>query len=46
MVNTMIHTLHDDLDKRSKTIYLEAMEGRVYYKKGTIKKFGDIIAQY
>lgn len=43
---TMLQKLQDELDKGSKTIYLEAMEARVRYQKDIIKQFGDIIAQY
>ena len=46
MVNNMIHMLEDELDKGSNTIYLEAMEERVCYKKDAIKQFGDIITEY
>ena len=46
MVNTMLHMLRDELGISSKTIYLDAMEVRVFYQKDTIKQFGDIISQY
>lgn len=45
-VKTMLHMLQDELDKGSKTIYLEAMEERFCYQKDTIRHFGDNIAQY
>ena len=37
MVKTMLHMLQDEMDKGSKTIYLETMEARVCYQKDTIK---------
>ena len=46
MVNAMLHMLQDELDTGSKTIYQEAIEERVHYKKYTIGQFGDIITQY
>jgi len=46
MVNTMLQILQDELDKGSKTIYLETMEERVRYQKDTIKQYGDIIEWY
>ena len=46
MVNTMLHMLQNELDTGSKTIYLDAMEARVFFQKYTIKEFGDTVTQY
>lgn len=43
---TMLCMLQAKLDKGFQTIYPQAMEATVHYRKETIKQYGDIIAQY
>lgn len=38
--------LHNELETGSKTLYLKAMEARVYFQLDTIMQFWDIITQY
>jgi len=45
-VITMSLMLQNEIDIGSKTMYLNAMEARVYFHPGTIMLFGDIITQY
>jgi len=46
LLRTKLHMLQDELDKGSKSIYLEAMEARVLFHKDIIKDYMDTIAHY
>ena len=45
-LKTMLCMLQDELDRGFRTIYVEAMEVRVFLDKHITKKYGDTIAQY
>jgi len=45
-INTMLFLLNKETQIGSKTVYLDAMQARVYFQPNILTKFEEIIAQY
>jgi len=46
LLRTKLHMLQDELDRGSKSVYLEAMEARASFREDIIKEYAATIAHY